>query len=195
MSKKHHRDKSVSVTPPPVVDVLPSDEPVQSPPTPAGLPPIAAPLDIEETEPPLPSAADQESLEKEYQTEQEIVSIVAMPPTCPRCGSTERTPLKEITPRTYNKQGGTIRYRTKCLGMITPLDRNGKPMLDSAGTPKSFCCGTRYKVSKFVVGLKPRPKLGRFAATGEEEKQGDGIFFDKNGVKPPTFDDPANLNR
>jgi hypothetical protein len=131
---------------------------------PEGLPPIPEPIDEAASEPvpePIPPevAEPEITVEQEtYQLEQETVSIMSLPPTCPRCGSTERTPLKEISPRIYTDRGCVIRYRTQCLGRINPVDKDGKPMVDNEGKPLSYVCGNRYKVKnscrKFVSRLR-----------------------------------------
>ena len=88
--------------------------------------------------------------EEAYQLEQETVSIEAVPPACPRCGSTERTPLKEISPRIEMSRGILVRYRTQCRGKIQPVDKDGKPVVDAEGKPIYYECGNRYKVKKTV---------------------------------------------
>lgn len=93
---------------------------------------------------------------QEYQIEQKVVEIVAEPIACPCCGSTERTRLKEISPRLYNDIGCIVRYRTKCLGEVTPIGLDGNPILDDEGKPKTFCCGRKYMVRKRILGLKPK---------------------------------------
>jgi hypothetical protein len=125
---------------------------------PAGLPPMAAQIEPEATPEPVPEVDEPViTVEAEtYQLEQETVQIVFA--TCPRCGSTERTPLKEITPRIYNARGCHIRYRTRCLGRINPVDRNGEPVVDDEGNPVSYECANRYKVKKLV------PKVRRKAS-------------------------------
>ena len=92
--------------------------------------------------------------EEKYQLEQETVNIEALLPTCPRCGSTERTPLKEISPRLYTDRGCIIRYRTKCRGRINPVDKEGNPVVDQEGKPVSYECGNRYKVKKLVPKVR-----------------------------------------
>jgi hypothetical protein len=87
----------------------------------------------------------------DYQTEQEQVVITAVPPACPRCGSTERTPLKEISPRLYTDKGCVVRYRTQRLGTIQPVDEHGIPIADDDGKPKTYICGNRYKVKKLLL--------------------------------------------
>ena len=94
--------------------------------------------------------------EEKYQTEQETVPIVLA--TCPRCGSTERTPLKEITPRIYTNRGCVIRYRTQCLGRIYPVGKDGMPVVDENGEPVSYECGNRYKAKTLV------PNAGKTAS-------------------------------
>jgi hypothetical protein len=115
---------------------------------PEGLPPIPAdadPVSVPEvTEPEMTVEAEA------YQLEQETDSIEALPPICPRCGSTERTRLKEISPRLETDRGTVIRYRTQCTGQINPVDKDGKPVVDEEGKPVSYQCGNRYKVKKFV---------------------------------------------
>ena len=103
---------------------------------PEGLPPVAEPELVVE--------------EEKYQLEQETVDIVALPPTCPRCGSTERTPLKEFSPRLETDRGCVIRYRTQCRGRIYPVGKDGMPVVDGDGNPVSYECGNRYKAKTLV---------------------------------------------
>jgi hypothetical protein len=127
--------------------------------TPAGIPAIAEPVVKKTPAPTEPEPAAEETLQVEeetYQTEQETVNITLA--TCPRCGSAERTPLKEISPRIYTDRGCVIRYRTRCLGRIKPVDRDGNPVLDADGKPVSFECGNRYKVKALVPGAKPHSR-------------------------------------
>ena len=132
---------------------------------PEGLPPIPPEESVQET---AQETADDrrqttaevvvEVEEETYQLEQETVNITALPPSCPRCGSTERTPLKEIAPRIYTDRGVVIRYRTTCRGRIYPVGKDGKPVVDENGNPVSYECGNRYKVRKLV------PKTSRAAS-------------------------------
>lgn len=87
--------------------------------------------------------------ETEYQTQQETVHIVETPIRCPRCGSSKRTPLHEFD-RRRTAHGLVIRYRTRCEGMISPCTIDGKPLLDENGNQKTYLCGNRYKVRKFI---------------------------------------------
>lgn len=118
----------------------------KKPTVPAGLPAVAKPV----TTPEPPSEPAVEVEQEVYQLEQETIEIVAVPPTCPRCGSTERTTLKEISPRLTTDRGLIIRYRTRCLGRINPVDRDGSPIVDNDGKPVYYECGCRYKVKKLV---------------------------------------------
>ena len=132
---------------------------------PAGLPPIAAPIKEPAPEPEIPvtNETPPEHLEVEeepYQLEQATVEAVLA--TCPRCGSTERGRLKEISPRIPTGRGLLIRYRTQCLGRINPVDRDGKPVVDTEGKPVSYECGNRYKVKAFVPNV--RGKRGKAAS-------------------------------
>jgi len=94
--------------------------------------------------------------ERDYQIEQE--TVVVMDAVCPRCGSPERDRLREISPRIYTHQGCVIRYRTKCLGRINPVDKDGKPVVDKDGNPVSYECGNRYKIKKLVPRAKPNDR-------------------------------------
>jgi hypothetical protein len=125
MSKKHH--------PPTGLPAIAQEEPTDSRRQTAEEPPV-----IESVE------------EEKYQLEQETVDIMAVPPTCPRCGSTERTRLKEISPRIPTDRGLVIRYRTKCLGKVQPVDKDGIPVVDADGKPVFYECGNHYKVKKLV---------------------------------------------
>jgi len=98
--------------------------------------------------------------EEKYQLDQKTVEAVLA--TCPRCGSTERTPFKEIAPRIPTGRGLLIRYRTQCLGRINPVDRDGNPVVDTEGNPVSYECGNRYKVKAFVPNV--RVKRGKAAS-------------------------------
>ena len=90
--------------------------------------------------------------EERYQLEQETVEIVLA--TCPRCGSTERERLKEISPRIPTGRGLLVRYRTRCLGRINPVDKEGKPVVDADGNPVSYECGNRYRVKALVPNVR-----------------------------------------
>jgi hypothetical protein len=83
----------------------------KKPKVPAGVPAIAQeiPAAPEPEVPEQPAVEHLEVEEEKYQLEQETVNIEALPPTCPRCGSTERTPLKEISPRLETNSGVIIR--------------------------------------------------------------------------------------
>jgi len=123
-------------------------------------------------EPPIPAYSEPESTPEEtlveentaeteivveeetYQLEQETVTITAEPPICPRCGSTERTRLLEISPRLETDSAVIIRYRTQCRGRIFPVDKEGKPVTDKKGKPVSYECGNRYKVKKIVPKVR-----------------------------------------
>ena len=121
---------------------------------PAGLPPVAEPI---ETATPPEAVEPAMTVEEEaYQLEQETVEIVDA--VCPRCGSSERTRLKEIAPRIETSRGTLVRYRTHCLGKIQPVDKEGKPIVDEEGKPVFYECGNRYKVKKLV------PKTRRAAS-------------------------------
>ena len=120
---------------------------------PAGLPPVAEPIEKPATPESTPPEAAEPAMtveEEAYQLEQETVTITAEPPTCPRCGSTERTRLLEISPRLETDCAVIIRYRTQCRGRIFPVDKEGKPVTDNDGKPISYECGNRYKVKKLV---------------------------------------------
>ena len=130
---------------------------------PKGLPPVASPVQADQSTETKEAGLSSEQ-EREYQIEQETVNITATPPACPRCGSLERTPLKEIVPRLYNQHGCVMRYRTQCCGIITPIDPiTGQSILDDDGEPKSYPCGNRYKVRKLIPGLKPKQAMKRAA--------------------------------
>jgi len=107
---------------------------------PAGLPPVAEPIET--------PTATMTVEEEAYQLEQETVEIVDA--VCPRCGSSERTRLKEIAPRIETSRGTLVRYRTQCLGKVQPVDKEGKPVVDEEGKPVFYECGNRYKVKKLV---------------------------------------------
>ncbi|GHT10533.1 hypothetical protein FACS1894170_02780 [Planctomycetales bacterium] len=110
-----------------------------------GLPTVAEPMEDE------PAVGVLEVERINYQPEQEQVFITAVPPSCPRCGSTERSSLKEISPRLYTDKGCVIRYQTQCLGTIQPVDENGIPVVDNKGKPKTYICGNCYKVKKLLL--------------------------------------------
>jgi len=118
---------------------------------PAGLPAVKMPEDKPEIVPEVPVPETTETLqveEAEYQIEQDTVFVTDT--VCPRCGSPERTAYKEIVPRIYNDRGCVIRYRTKCLGRINPVDKGGNPVVDADGNPVSYECGNRYIVKRLV---------------------------------------------
>jgi len=118
---------------------------------PAGVPAIATPEVKKETVEETPP----ERLEVEnepYQLDQTTVEMTVA--TCPRCGSTERTRLKEIAPRILTSRGLLIRYRTQCRGRINPVDRDGNPVVDTEGNPVSYECGNRYKVKTLVPNMR-----------------------------------------
>ena len=134
---------------------------------PEGLPPLPPEETAQEPtdDRPQTAVAEPEIVESEivveeekYQLEQETVDIVALPPTCPRCGSTERTRLKEFSPRIETDRGCVIRYRTQCRGRIHPVGKDGNPVVDNDGNLVSYECGNRYKVKKLV------PKTRRSAS-------------------------------
>jgi len=121
---------------------------------PAGVPAIATP-EVKKTKEAVAEMPPPEHLEIEnepYQLDQTTVEAVLA--TCPRCGSTERTRLKEIAPRIPTSRGLLIRYRTQCRGKINPVDRDGNPVVDTEGNPVSYECGNRYKVKTFVPNVR-----------------------------------------
>ncbi|GHT42588.1 hypothetical protein FACS189443_5770 [Planctomycetales bacterium] len=111
-----------------------------------GLPQIA-PQDTAAQE---PQVVVLEVEKPNYQIDQEQVVITEELPVCPRCGSAERTPLNEIM-RHHTDNGMIIRYRTRCRGLIQPLDEDGKLVVDDKGKPKTYLCNNRYRIRKIIV--------------------------------------------
>ena len=125
-------------------------------PIPAYSEPESAPLETVAEE----STAETKIVVEEdaYQLEQETVEIVDA--VCPRCGSSERTRLKEIAPRIETSRGTLVRYRTQCLGKIQPVDKDGKPVVDGEGKPVSYECGNRYKARKIIPNTRTAHRKG-----------------------------------
>ena len=128
---------------------------------PTGLPPVAEPIEKPATPEPTPPEAAEPAMtveEETYQLEQETVEIVDV--VCPRCGSSERTPFKEIAPRIETSRGTLVRYRTQCRGQINPVDKDGKPVVDKEGKPVFYECGNRYKAKKIIPNSRTARRKG-----------------------------------